>query len=91
MLYTDGVTEQGPDAVRSPEHVIRDLEGEPSADALADALREAAERSSPVARDDVAIVALRFLPSGPGGDEAHGHTRTVTGRRTSLTAGRGRA
>lgn len=91
VLYTDGVTEQGPGAANSPERVIRDLGTEPSANALADALHDAAERSSPVARDDLAIVALRFLASGPGRRGARVHTDSVTGRRTSLTAGRGSA
>lgn len=91
VLYTDGVTDQGPGAARSPEQVIRDLGSEPSASALADALRDAAERSSPVARDDVAIVALRFLASGPDGRGARVHTASVMSRRKSLTAGPARA
>jgi serine phosphatase RsbU (regulator of sigma subunit)/CHASE3 domain sensor protein len=88
VLYTDGVTDQGPGAARSPEHVIRDLGSEPTAGALADALKEAADGSSPTARDDVAIVAVRFLASGPGGRGARVDTASVMGRRTSLTAGR---
>ncbi len=91
VLYTDGVTDQGPGAARSPERVIRDLESEPSANALADALRDAAERSSPVARDDVAIAVLRFLASDPDGRGARVHTASVMSRRTSLTAGPARA
>ena len=91
MLYTDGVTDQGPGASRSPEHVIRELGGAPSANALADALHDVAERSSPVARDDVAIVVLRFLGSDPGGRGARVRAGTVTGRRTGLTAGQARA
>ena len=66
MLYTDGVTDQGPGAGRSPEHVLRDLGGEPSAGALADALREEAERWNAVLRDDVAIVALRCVGTAVG-------------------------
>jgi serine phosphatase RsbU (regulator of sigma subunit)/CHASE3 domain sensor protein len=91
VLYTDGVTDQGPGGLGSPEHVIRDLRGKPSAGALADALTDAAERSSPTVRDDVAIVVVRFLPSSAGGRGAGVHTSSVTGRRTSLTAGRARA
>lgn len=91
VLYTDGVTDQGPGAASSPEHVIRDLGSEPSANALADALRDAAERSSPVARDDLAIVALRFLGTDPAERGARVHTRTVAGRRTGLTAGQAQA
>lgn len=66
VLYTDGVTDQGPAAERSLEHALRELTAEPSAAALADALQAEADRSSPVLRDDVAIVALRYLPSGTG-------------------------
>ncbi len=91
VLYTDGVTDQGPGAASSPDHVIRDLGSEPSANALADALRDAAARSSPVARDDVAIAVLRFLAGGPGGRGARVHTASVMSRRTSLTAGPARA
>jgi len=48
--------------------------------ALADALRAEAERSSPVPRDDVAIVALRYMPPGrgplgPNRAERHGVVR----------------
>ena len=64
VLYTDGVTDQGPGAERSPEHALRELAADPSAGALADALRAEAERSSRVLRDDVAILALRYLPPG---------------------------
>jgi serine phosphatase RsbU (regulator of sigma subunit) len=84
VLYTDGVTDQGParpthpphstavrhvpsDVARSPVQVLRDLDGERSADALADALRVEAERWSGPTRDDVAIVAVRYLP--PKADE----------------------
>ncbi|HUB04763.1 MAG TPA: SpoIIE family protein phosphatase [Solirubrobacteraceae bacterium] len=60
VLYTDGVTDPGPGDARSPEHALRDLSGAPTANALADALRDEAVRASPVPRDDVAIVALRY-------------------------------
>ena len=67
VFYTDGVTDQGPGAERSPERAIRKLHGDRSADALADALRVEAERWTDTPRDDVAIVALRFLPAqAPG-------------------------
>jgi Stage II sporulation protein E (SpoIIE) len=80
ILYTDGVTDQGPGAERSPEHALRELAADPSAGALADALRAEAERSSSVLRDDVAILALRYLPpsagrSTPARTERHGVVR----------------
>ena len=64
LLYTDGVTDQGPGLERSPE----DLLGRPapgrSADALADALLHGAEdpTGAEAPRDDVAIVAVRYVP-----------------------------
>ncbi len=66
VLYTDGVTDQGPGTERSPEHVLRELAVEPSAGALADALQAEAGRSSAFPRDDVAIVALRYVPAPTG-------------------------
>jgi serine phosphatase RsbU (regulator of sigma subunit)/CHASE3 domain sensor protein len=64
VLYTDGVTDQGPGAEHSPERALRGLSAGAGAAALADTLRQEAERSSPIPRDDVAIVALRYLPAG---------------------------
>jgi phosphoserine phosphatase RsbU/P len=66
VLYTDGVTDQGPGTESSPERVLRELNVEPSAGALADALQAEAERGGPIPRDDVAIVAVRYLPGGTG-------------------------
>jgi Stage II sporulation protein E (SpoIIE) len=67
VFYTDGVTAQGPGVQRSPERAIRTLHGDRSADALADALRDEARRWTDAPRDDVAIVALRYLPAqAPG-------------------------
>jgi hypothetical protein len=61
------VTDQCPGAERSPERAIRKLHGDRSAAALADALRDEARRWTDTPRDDVAIVALRFLPAeAPG-------------------------
>jgi serine phosphatase RsbU (regulator of sigma subunit)/CHASE3 domain sensor protein len=66
VLYTDGVTDQGPGTESSRERVLRELNVEPSAGALADALQAEAERGGPIPRDDVAIVAVRYLPGGTG-------------------------
>lgn len=72
VLYTDGVTDQGPGIERSPLQAIRSVTGERSAAALADALRGEAGKWDDARRDDVAIVALRYVPSahdaplGPG-------------------------
>lgn len=93
VLYTDGVTDQGPGADGSPEHALRGRSGGPDASALADALLEEAERSSPVPRDDVAIVALRYVGTGgQGRDAGHRvHLEHGAGRQTSLTGGPVRA
>jgi serine phosphatase RsbU (regulator of sigma subunit) len=66
VFYTDGVTDQGPGVERSAERAIRKQHGERSADALADALRDEARRWTDTPRDDVAIVALRYLPAKTG-------------------------
>ncbi|HEV3391593.1 MAG TPA: SpoIIE family protein phosphatase [Solirubrobacteraceae bacterium] len=84
VLYTDGVTDQGPGSDGSPEHALREVAAGPSADALADALRDEAERAR-ATRDDVAVVVLRYLGSDAG-DEAP--APGARGRRASLTVGR---
>jgi len=66
VLCTDGVTDQGPThpgAERSADQALRGVDGDGSAAALADALLDEAGRWSGAARDDVAIVALRYLSS----------------------------
>ena len=62
VLYTDGVTDQGPGLERSAEQLLRRPGSERSADALADALLDDAGQPAGVARDDVAIVAVRYVP-----------------------------
>lgn len=64
VAYTDGVTDQGPEATISPEQALRDKPGT-TADDLAAKLARLARR--PLARhpDDVAILALRFLGGVP--------------------------
>jgi serine phosphatase RsbU (regulator of sigma subunit)/CHASE3 domain sensor protein len=82
VLYTDGVTDPGPGAARSPEHALRGLSTAPTANALADALRDEAARASAVPRDDVAIVALRYHSAGA----EHGPAERAR-RRTAVPAG----
>lgn len=65
VLYTDGVTDQGPThpgLERSAEQLLRRPGSERGADALADALLDEAGQPAEVARDDVAIVAVRYVP-----------------------------
>ncbi len=82
VLYTDGVTDLGPGAARSPEQALCGLSTSPTADALADALRDEAVRASPLPRDDVAIVAVRYQ----GSCAEHGPAER-TGLRTAVPAG----
>jgi serine phosphatase RsbU (regulator of sigma subunit) len=62
VLYTDGVTDQGPGVERSAEQLLRRPGSARSADALADALLREAAGPDGGARDDVAIVAVRYVP-----------------------------
>jgi CHASE3 domain sensor protein len=65
VLYTDGVTDQGPThpgLERSAEQLLRRPGSERSADALADALLDETGQPAGVVRDDVAIVAVRYVP-----------------------------
>jgi len=82
VLYTDGVTDPGPGDARSPEHALRGVSAAPTANALADALRDEAARASAVPRDDVAIVALRYHS-----ERAEHGPAERTGRRTAVPAG----
>jgi sigma-B regulation protein RsbU (phosphoserine phosphatase) len=66
VLYTDGVTDQGPGTTRSPERALRTRARGSSANELADALHEEADTWGGTPRDDLAIVALRFSPDSAG-------------------------
>ncbi len=63
VLYTDGVSDPGPGPERAPEQALRGRPPRADADQLADALQSYARTTSPPGpqRDDIAIVALRFL------------------------------
>ena len=63
VFYTDGVTDQGPGVERSPERAIRKIRGDRTAAALADALCDESMRWTEAPRDDIAIVALRYVSS----------------------------
>jgi CHASE3 domain sensor protein len=62
VLYTDGVTDQGPGLERSAEQLLRRPGSERSAEALADALLDEAGQPAGAVRDDLAIVAVRYVP-----------------------------
>src|SRR5579875_412079 len=68
VVYTDGVTDQGAEARRSPDDVLRDQVGH-GAEQLASTLEKLAQRPVGRHRDDVAIMAIRFLGAEPTGRE----------------------
>ncbi len=72
VVYTDGVTDQGPETRTTPEQALREHVGG-GADQLASVLERLAQR--PVGRhpDDIAIMAFRFL----GGEPAEPRSTTT--------------
>jgi serine phosphatase RsbU (regulator of sigma subunit) len=74
VLYTDGVSDPGPGPERAPAEALRRRPPQADADQLADTLRDYAREPDGAQRDDIAIVALRFLDRrrdrrpGYGGD-----------------------
>jgi serine phosphatase RsbU (regulator of sigma subunit)/CHASE3 domain sensor protein len=72
LLYTDGVTDQGPGSAQPLEVVLRELRAGASASELATELERHAHRQNVDPRDDIAIVALRFEGNagGEGGEPA---------------------
>jgi CHASE3 domain sensor protein len=62
VLYTDGVSDAGPGPERMPAQALRDRPRDASASQLADALQSyAQEPAAGAQRDDIAIVAVRFV------------------------------
>ncbi|HEX4011382.1 MAG TPA: SpoIIE family protein phosphatase [Solirubrobacteraceae bacterium] len=62
VLYTDGVSDPGPGPERVPARALGDRPRDATADQLADALQSLAqEPAAGVQRDDIAIVAVRFV------------------------------
>ncbi len=70
VLYTDGITDQGPDVREPPAAVLSRCQPGTSAEQLADALLELARRAPGRQQDDVAIIALRFC-----GQQSSGQAR----------------
>jgi serine phosphatase RsbU (regulator of sigma subunit) len=62
LLYTDGVTDQGLGPGRLLEDALSRLTADRSAQTLANTLQAEGERSGGAQRDDVAIIALRYVP-----------------------------
>jgi serine phosphatase RsbU (regulator of sigma subunit) len=70
VLFTDGITEQGPGEPAEPDRLLADRPADADAKQLASALEDRAIPSRGEPRDDIAIVALRFLGEDAGGDPA---------------------
>ena len=70
LVYTDGVSDPGPGPERRPADALRERPSGADAEQLASALEDYACRPEGPQRDDIAIVALRFVdlgrPHGPG-------------------------
>jgi serine phosphatase RsbU (regulator of sigma subunit) len=61
VLYTDGVSDPGPGSNRPPAEALGTRPQEADADQLAGALEAFASEPQGPQRDDIAIVAVRFL------------------------------
>jgi serine phosphatase RsbU (regulator of sigma subunit) len=66
VLYTDGVTDQGPGELISPRQTLERRPAGADAERLASMLENLALRPRGPQRDDIAVVALRFVGSGQG-------------------------
>ena len=82
VVYTDGVTDQGPQARRPPEAVLGGR-ADASAASLADSLQRHALPAGEEQRDDIAILALRFVGDRSTGDA----TSTPERSRAAAAAG----
>ena len=66
VAYTDGVTDQGPQEGIPPAQALAGGAPDADAEALADALERLSRASAGPYRDDVAILALRFVGGAEG-------------------------
>ena len=66
VAYTDGVTDQGPELRRSPEQALAERSAGDGARELVSILEALASQPIGRHRDDIAILALRFLGPGRG-------------------------
>jgi serine phosphatase RsbU (regulator of sigma subunit) len=83
VLYTDGVSDTGPGPERPPAEALRSRPPGGTADQLADALQAHAREPGRPQRDDIAIVALRFMNGrrdrSGGGDRPPAMVRSAAG------------
>jgi serine phosphatase RsbU (regulator of sigma subunit) len=77
VAYTDGVTDQGPEEGIPPEQALAGRPPGADAEALADALERLSRVSAGPYRDDVAILALRFVD--PAANASGGGARARSG------------
>jgi len=65
VAFTDGITDQGPQEGPPPEQALAGHPGHGNADSLADALQRLSEVYAGPYRDDIAILALRYVGALP--------------------------
>ncbi len=87
IVYTDGVTDLGPEPPQPPERALRGHAPNASAATLARALEEHALRSSERRRDDVAVLALRFIGERAAGETTPGAEAGRPASRPAVAAG----
>ena len=61
VAYTDGVTDQGPEEGLPPERALADRPPDAGAEQLVDVLEALSRSAAGPYRDDLAILALRFV------------------------------
>jgi serine phosphatase RsbU (regulator of sigma subunit) len=75
VLYTDGVSDPGPGPERVAVDALKDRPRDADADQLADAMQAYARQPAGPLRDDVAIVAMRFIDRRRDPELGHGGLR----------------
>ena len=93
VAFTDGITDQGPQEGPPPEQALAGHPADGNADSLADALQRLSEAYAGPYRDDIAILALRYVGAvrghqaerAPGGDMAVGPENGDTSASGSVT------
>ena len=93
VAFTDGITDQGPQEGPPPEQALAGHPADGNADSLADALQRLSEAYAGPYRDDIAILALRYVGAvrgheaerTPDGDKAAGPESGGTAASESVT------
>ncbi len=87
VVYTDGVTDQGPGVERPPERALRDHPSGADAELLAGIVEELAGNPTGQQRDDVAILAVRFVGENQGGARPPALALSASSARTMRMVG----